>query len=83
MKTKDAYVLFERLLDEEKVYLDSSLSFDKLCQLIGIDPDSLNKLLLDEHGLNGEEILNIYRDSEHRRLNRIIDSFYTTEPRSS
>ena len=83
MKTECAYILFEKLLDEEKIYFDPTLSFEEICLLTGISPEPLNNLLIEEHGFCGDEILAIYRNAEYRRIDRIISALYTTEPCTS
>ncbi|MBR5176499.1 MAG: hypothetical protein IKW89_11300 [Bacteroidales bacterium] len=58
-KLMEKYAVFERAMNRDKVYLD--LSFEEICSAIGADVETLDKLLLSEIGLGGQETVDFYR----------------------
>lgn len=67
METRnEAYAAFERLMDEEEIFRNRSLTFEDICAKAGADPAGLEKILLAELGYSGEELL-----AEYRRAGKI------------
>ena len=60
------YAAFERLMDEGEVFMDPSVTFEGICSTIGVDPTSLEKLLIDELGFTGAELLEKYRENANQ-----------------
>ena len=58
-KLMEDYAAFERAMDQDKVYLD--LSFEEICEAIGADAESLDRLILSEIGFDGRELVDFYR----------------------
>lgn len=58
---KNAYIEFERLMDEEKVYMCETLSFEDICRMAGTEKDALESVLIEELGVGGEDLLATYR----------------------
>lgn len=56
-----AFDLFSKMMNEDKVYLDASLTYDAICRRIGIAPADLDEKLMAELGMDGETILYRYR----------------------
>lgn len=50
----------EILLDEEK--LSAFHSFDEICEEIGADPAALEKIIFEELGYYGDEILQCFQN---------------------
>ena len=62
MKTLDeAYAAFERLMDEAEIFRNEALTFDDICREAGADPAALEKVLRDELGYSGRELVDFYR----------------------
>lgn len=55
------FELFAALLENEKVYMDSGLTFEKICSWIGVNRNDLDTFLEDEFGYGGDDILKVYR----------------------
>ena len=53
------YAAFERVMDEDKVFLD--LSFEEICAAIGADQETLDRLILSEIGIDGRGLVDFYR----------------------
>lgn len=71
MKTlEDCYSTLEKLLNEEQVFLNPSLSFKTICQWLGTCPEEMDRLLVSELGLGGDELLRSLRESFPGRLLR-------------
>lgn len=64
----EKYELLERLLNEEKVYLDRTLSFARICSWLGVRRKEMDDLLINELGMDGESILARLRRQEPNRL---------------
>lgn len=62
------YELISKILLENKVYMDPTLTFSRLCQYIGADPKALDTLVLSEMGLSGDELMRRYRAQEWERV---------------
>lgn len=61
---ENAYAVFGRLMCEDKVYLDRTLTFTRICMWLGVQPDLLEEMLLSELGCGGEGLLAAYREQE-------------------
>lgn len=72
------YALLERLLNEEKIYLDRELAFSRVCGWLVVPELPMDALLRQELGLGGEELLSALRAGEAERLKLIygIDADY-------
>lgn len=55
------FELFSVLLEEEKVYMDPTLTFAELCRRIGVESRLLDRCLMSELGFSGSDILKAYR----------------------
>ena len=53
--------LFYDLMEEEKVYMDPSLSFDRICSWMDVVPDDMDSYLMYFLGYTGDDILKVYR----------------------
>ena len=55
------YAAFEMAMDRDKVYLD--LDYDEICAALGIDRNRLDRMLREELGYGGEELVAFYRSN--------------------
>lgn len=55
------FELFSVLMEEEKVYMDPTLTFGEICRWIGVESRSLDSWLMSELGFSGSDILKAYR----------------------
>ncbi len=60
-KLMEDYAAFERAMDRDKVYLD--LSFEEICAAIGADARTLDKLVFEETGFGGPELVDFYHSN--------------------
>lgn len=60
-KLEKDYSAFERIMDEEEIYRDESLTFEEVCRRIGADPFELGNLIRDELGFSGPALMEAYR----------------------
>lgn len=65
---KDMFQLFEKLMDEESIYIDRSLNFSGICKIIGADQAALDAYIREELGYSGEEVLETYRKQYRQKL---------------
>ena len=63
---ENKYATFWRLLENNKVYLEPSVSFRGLCRLLNVGPRCFDRFLFSELGFHGEEILASYRTGPHK-----------------
>lgn len=63
-----SYEIFSRLLHEDKIFMDPSLSFSIICRWIGADRRRLDKLIKNELGLSGMEMIRAFRAIEMERI---------------
>jgi hypothetical protein len=71
MRTLDeSYTLLEKLVDEEKVYLDPSYDFGRVCRLMGVRRTEMDALLVRELGLDGASLFASLRAALPERLER-------------
>ena len=55
------YFLFEKLLDEDFVFIDPSVNFRSLCRMIGAPGKKLDSYIYNELGMNGDAVIACYR----------------------
>lgn len=67
---ENRFSIIERLLDEEHLFLNPNLSFAVLCRCVGVDEGAMERYLLSELGIGGEEMLSKLRGSMPERLER-------------
>ncbi len=58
---EEKFKLFYDLMEEEKVYMDPSLSFDRICLWMDVVPDDMDSYLMSFLGYKGDDILKAYR----------------------
>jgi len=63
-RTELDYAAFERMMDEERIFSKVD-DFSGICALIGADPVPLDKMIYDELGWRGQELVDFYRSSEN------------------
>lgn len=71
MKTKTntpAYETFCRLMTEENLYVDPTLTFATVCRWIGVSPSELDLELGEELGFSGEAMIQHLRARQATRL---------------
>jgi len=62
MKTlNSAYREFSRMILDDRIYEDSSISFHDICSALHVSPADLNEVLESELGMNGPEILHSFQ----------------------
>lgn len=64
MKSADMenyFKIFSDLMDEEKVYMDPSLTFADICRWMGVRSRDMDRWLMGELGFSGSDILKAYR----------------------
>ena len=66
--TFESYEIFSRMLLEDKIFMDSNISFNMLCSWIGADRKQLNAYIKKELGLSGECLMQTYRAMEMERI---------------
>ncbi len=54
-----AYHEFERMLLKDRIYEDDSITFRIICRELKVNHSKFNKLLLNELGYTGEQILDL------------------------
>lgn len=64
----ESYELFSRLLLEDKIFMDSNISFSLLCSWIGADRRKLDAYIKSELGCSGEGLMETYRAMEFERI---------------
>ena len=65
---EDNYALLERLVDEERIYLDPSFPFGRVCRLLGVRREEMDELLTAELGLGGDALFEALRAAFPERL---------------
>lgn len=75
---KERYELLERLLDDEKLYLDRELTFSRICEWLNVPVVIMDCILMHELGVDGEGLLEAFRAGEAARLRELygIDVFF-------
>lgn len=59
---RKAYEAFGRMMVEEEVYREETLTFDDVCRRIGIEPGALVRLIFSEMGMTGRQLMEAYRE---------------------
>ncbi len=60
-KSSEMFERFGRLLEEDKVYLDLSCTFEDICGILGADSASFGRYVMEQVGMTGDEVLEVYR----------------------
>ena len=58
------YELFGRLMIEERIYNVAGMDYRRICSIVGVRPGALDKILMKELGMKGEELVDIYREGD-------------------
>ena len=66
-----AYERFCRLMTEEHLYVDPTLSFSTVSHLLGVPKQELNRMLEKELGYSGEALIAHFRAQMNTRLRDI------------
>ena len=75
MKTNQitsAYETFCRLMTEEDLYVDPTLTFATVCRWLGVSPTELDREIGNELGFSGEALIHHLRT---RQANRLRDTY--------
>lgn len=57
------YELFALLLEEEKIYMDPSVTFDSVCSWLGVEKAALDCYVESMLGCSGMDVIRAYRAS--------------------
>ena len=68
IQNTQAYETFCRLMAEERLYIDPSISYASVCRALGADPDELDRELEEELGYSGEALIAHFREQFRARL---------------
>ena len=60
-KTMEDYAAFERAMDEGMVFLD--LDFEEICDALETDREALDRLIIEELGFSGQELMDFYHSN--------------------
>ena len=55
------YTIFERLLDEDFIFIDPSVDFRSICLAIGAPVAGLDSFVFNELGMSGDSVIDSYR----------------------
>ncbi len=62
MKTiETAYPEFSRMLLDDRIYEDPTITFSDICASLEVAPGDLDEILVKEMGMNGPEILQSFQ----------------------
>ena len=62
MKTiENTYSEFSRMLLDDRIYEDPTITFQDICTSLGVSPSDLDEILIKEIGMNGPEILQSFQ----------------------
>ena len=67
---EENYDLLDRLVSDEKIYLDPSFPFERVCRLLGVRRRDMDALLQRELGLDGDTLFKSLRAALPERLER-------------
>ena len=67
---EENYELLGQLVDVEKIYLDPSVPFERVCRMLGAPRADMDALLERELGLGGQELFVALRTALPERLER-------------
>ena len=71
MRTREEnYALLDRLVNDERIYLDPSFPFERVCRLLGTSRRDMDALLRRELGLDGDALFKSLRVALPERLER-------------
>lgn len=59
---RKAYEAFGRMVAEEEVYREATLTFEDVCRRIGIETGVLDRLIFSEMGMTGRQLMAAYRE---------------------
>lgn len=59
---RKAYEAFGRMVAEEEVYREATLTFEDVCRRIGIETGALDRLIFSEMGMTGRQLMAAYRE---------------------
>lgn len=59
---RKAYEAFGRMMVEEEVYREETLTFDDVCRRIGVETGALERLIFSEMGMTGRQLMGAYRE---------------------
>lgn len=52
---------FLHLMEDEKIYLDCSVSFAGICSRLGVEEEEMDGFLYGSFGVSGEDVMAVYR----------------------
>ena len=67
---EENYAVFERLVDEEMIYLAPDYGFGRVCRMLGVARAEMDALLERELGLEGDALFASLRAALPERLER-------------
>lgn len=67
---EENYDILEKLLDDEKVFMNPAVTFADICGWLGARKSDMDALVMRELGLCGDELLARFRLSVPDRLRR-------------
>ena len=67
---EENYAVFERLVDEEMIYLTPDYGFGRVCRMLGVARAEMDALLERELGLDGDALFASLRAALPERLER-------------
>lgn len=62
------YEMFADYLLREKPYLDPTVTYQSLCSFLGLPSRKLDRTLMAELGVSGQEIMEIFRKGDVKNL---------------
>ena len=66
----DSLAVFDQLVNEEKIFLDPSFPFERVCRLLGVPRGEMDALLERELGIDGASLFASLRAALPERLER-------------
>ena len=60
----EAYEAFGRMMLEDELYRDSSVTFEDLCSGLGVGAGELDGYVFSEMGLTGQQLMDAYRSGK-------------------
>lgn len=67
---EDSYDLLEKLVNEERIYMDPGVTFHGICVLMDAPEGDLDRLLRSELGVGGDGLLTRLRQGVAERMKR-------------
>ncbi|MBR6001447.1 MAG: hypothetical protein IK045_01130 [Bacteroidales bacterium] len=62
------YALFEKMIDEDSVYIDPSVDFHSICLVLGAPEKKLGDLIFEELGMDADSLLARLRELREQSL---------------